>query len=69
MHVMYSSTSGRRHWGSWDVADVREDKTIYSGYTERFWKAFPAEVHFVLNFDVLMKAIIVIKTMFDVLSK
>ena len=58
MHVICSPTSGRRHWGTWDVTDVREGKEIYSDYTERFFQAFPAEVCFVLNYDVVMKALI-----------
>ena len=61
-------TSGRRRW-SWDTTNVREGKAIYLGYTERFWQAFPAEVCFVFNYDVLMKVLIVIKTIFDVPPK
>ena len=64
--VICSPTSGRRHWGTWKVTDVREGKAIYSGYILRFWQAFPAEVCFVFNYDVL-KALVVIKTIFDVL--
>ena len=69
MHVVCSPTSERRNWDTWEVTDVREDKAIYSHYTARFCQAFPAEVHFVLNYDIQLKAFIVVKTIFDVLSK
>ena len=69
-HMSYAlPPAGRRHWGSWDVTDVREGKAIYSDYTERFCQTFPAEVCFVLNYYVVMKALIVIKTIVDVLPK
>ena len=54
---------------TWNVTHVRAGKAIYSDYPERFWQAFPAEVHFVFNYDVVMKALIVIKPIFDVLPK
>ena len=62
---LLNHTSAQGLLGTWDVTDVREGKEIYSGYAERFCQAFPAEVCFVLNYDVVMKALIVIEAIFD----
>ena len=64
MHVICSLASGRRPQDSWDVTDVREGEKIYSDYAIRFCQAFPTEVCFAFNDHVVMKALIVIKTIF-----
>ena len=69
MDVIFSPTSGRRDWSSWDVTDVREGRAIFSDYAERFCQAFTAKVYFVLNYNVVMTAHVLIKTNFDVLPK
>ena len=69
MHVTCSPTSGQSPWEFWNVTHVREGNKIYSGYAERFCQAFPAEVRFVLHYNVVMKALIVIETIFDALPK
>ena len=69
MHVLCSPTSGRSHWGTWEVTDVREGNAVYPGYTERLCEAFPAEVCFVFNYDVVLKALIVIEIIFGVHPK
>ena len=48
---------------------LEREKKFIPTMQKRFCQVFPTEVHLTFNYHVLMKALIVIKTIFNVLSK
>ena len=60
MYVIFSPTPELNPKGFWEVTDVRQGKEIYSGYAERFYQTFVAQVCVVINHDILIKYIFVV---------